>query len=88
MVQFMGEPLDLNIGDIVIERQIGDDPEDIVVAEYIWVVYKIVKSDSYHLSSAYEKGYCAFMLSDYHNTIGPIVFRNTDTWRYEVIRYG
>lgn len=88
MVQFMGEPLDLNIGDIVIERQIGDDPEDIVVAEYIWVVYKIVKSGSYHLSSAYEKGYCAFMLSDYHNTIGPIVFRNTDTRRYEVIRYG
>ena len=87
MVQFKGSALDLNIGDIVIERQLGIETRDILEENH-WVIYKIDNKPVDYLSTLYEKGYYAFLLNNAELTIGPIIFRNADMWQYEVIRYG
>lgn len=78
MVDFLSPPLDLKIGDIVIER-----PVDMKVHPPVyWVIYKAVEV-SY---STYE-GYYAFDLQDSENVIGPVIFEQTKNWQYEVLRY-
>jgi len=81
MVEFTSEPLDLKIGDIVIERHLTDKYGAI---ECYWVIYAESKKNMY---ASTKKGYYAFLLSDANNTIGPVVFRNTEHWEYKVIRY-
>lgn len=87
MVQFKGSALDLNIGDIVIERQLSIETRDIL-EENLWVIYKIDEEITDYFSTLYEKSYYAFLLNNAELTIGPIIFRNADMWQYEVIRYG
>ena len=81
MVMFTSEPLELKVGDIVIEcrkLRYGN------VAEYYWVIYAESKKNMY---ASTKKGYYAFLLSDADNTIGPVVFRSTEHCEYKVIHY-
>lgn len=87
MVQFKGSALDLNIGDIVIERQVGQETGDILDENH-WVIYKIDNTITNLFSTIYEKSYYAFLLNNAELTIGPIIFRNADMWQYEVLTYG
>ena len=87
MVQFNGNALDLNIGDIVIERQLGQETGDILEENH-WVIYKIDAAITNSFSTLYEKSYYAFLLNNAELTIGPIIFRNADMWQYEVLTYG
>jgi hypothetical protein len=85
MATFTGEPLELKIGDIVIERHLTDKYKlDDGIAEYYWVIYAESKKSMY---ASTRKGYYAFLLSDANNTIGPVVFRSTELFEYKVIRY-
>lgn len=80
MVQFLGDPLKLNIGDIVVEKP--RNPDDwATTSVYYWVVYGIRDT-----GNPFGDGYLVFDLQDENNKLGPIVFRPTDQWDYEVIR--
>jgi len=76
MVMFTSEPLELNIGDIVVEANTNlkwDGPP----VTFYWVIYSISK----------DRGYYAFSLQDENEKIGPIVFRSNEFWEYKVIHY-
>ena len=81
MVEFQGEPIEVKIGDIVIERH---KPDGCPEQEYYWVIYAESKKNMY---ASTKKGYYAFLLTDANNTIGPVVFRSTEHWEYKVIHY-
>jgi hypothetical protein len=81
MVEFKSEPLEVKVGDIVIEQH---KPDGYPRQEYYWVIYAESKKNMY---ASTKKGYYAFLLSDANNTIGPVVFRSTEHWEYKVIRY-
>ena len=88
MVAFKGTPLDLVVGDIVVERQlshvIGEQP----LIRY-WVISKVIENDNpIRYGHTYNKSYCAFNLEDEMDTIERIVFRNESNWEYTVIHYG
>jgi hypothetical protein len=84
MVEFTSEPLDLKIGDIVVESNTlkRNDP---AYREDYWVIYRIQEKIGYGNA---RKGYYAFLLSDAEHTIGPVVFRSAKgIWEYKVIHY-
>ena len=92
MANFTSGPLELKVGDIVVERSKWEEnatkyfplhPYDQI--EYFWVIYKIEDKPGY---GGIFKGYYAFLLSEPENIIGPVVFRNGDAWEYEVLKHG
>jgi hypothetical protein len=83
MVEFTSEPLEVKIGDIVIETNTHRKGETNPVTFY-WVIYKT--QDELGYGNA-KKGYYAFSLSDENDKIGPMVFRSNEFWEYKVIHY-
>lgn len=83
MVEFTSEPLDVQIGDIVIESNTHRKDEPAPVT-YYWVIYKIEEKLGYGNA---KKGYYAFLLENENEKIGPIVFRSNEYWEYKVIHY-
>lgn len=89
MVQTNGIPLDLNVGDIVIEKHngynvLGGDPP--VEIRY-WVITKVTENDNpIRWGHTFEKFYSAFNLRDDTQHLENVVFRNDANWNYEVIR--
>jgi len=85
-MKFIGEPLeDLKPGDIVVETIIGDYAQ----TTYWVIVREATDEDMVIKNSTYKKAYYAFDLSrDSENIVGPMIFRSTDTWKYEVLRHG
>ena len=79
MVEFTSEPLNVVVGDIVVERS------KITNKETFWVIYKVQQNASYGNTQA---GCWAFDLEDEYSVIGPIVFRTSvDGWEYRIMRY-
>jgi hypothetical protein len=84
MVEFTSEPLELKVGDIVIESNTLE-PSSPAYHEDYWVIYKVQEKIGYGNN---RKGYYAFLLTDAEHTIGPVVFRNAkNIWEYKVIHY-
>jgi hypothetical protein len=80
MVDFKGEPLDLNVGDIAIERVSGE------VTAY-WVVTKVIANDNpIRYGHTYKKTYNVFDLLTGEDAVPNMVFRPVGNWTYEIIR--
>lgn len=80
MVDFKGEPLDLNVGDIVIERVSGEETA-------YWVVTKVIENDNpIRYGHRYEKMYNVFDLLTGEDAPPNMIFRPVGNWTYEVIR--
>jgi len=84
MVQFTSDPLDVAVGDIVVERASSTNNLRRPTEVY-WVIYKVQQNASYGNT---QTGCWAFNLEDENDVIGPIVFRNSVGWEYRIIRYG
>lgn len=82
MVMFTSEPLELKVGDIVVETNTHLMNESPVT--FYWVIYSITKK---HMYGTTAKGYYAFSLENENEKIGPIVFRSNEFWEYKVIHY-
>ena len=80
MVEFTSEPLEVKIGDIVIETS----TQLIKPVTYYWVIYKAQEEPGYGNT---KRGYYAFSLADENDKIGPMVFRDNEFWEYKVIHY-
>lgn len=86
MVQWIGEPLDLNVGDIVIEKQKNHAIGDCPIIKY-WVISKVIINDNpIRYGHTYDKHYSAFNLENEMQRIDKAIFRSQENWQYEVIR--
>ena len=85
-MKFTGPPLEgLKPGDIVVEYIEGLWEQ----TNYWVIVREATDEDRVIKDSTYKKAYYAFDLSrDSENIVGPMIFRNTDTWKYEVLKHG
>jgi len=79
---FTGKPLEVRVGDIVVETK-RNVPVDLTEENtYYWVVYKVPSE-----GNPFRVGCHAYDLENADNIIGPIVFRPTKDWEYRILRY-